>query len=533
MKNSPLIAITLLLLLGGCVEQDEEPIRLPSLVTLALSEISVNSAKSGGNVTNDGGGSISAKGLVWSTSPMPTVEEHAGITSEGAGVGLFSGTVGGLVNGTRYYLRAYASNQAGTAYGNELEFSTIDKANLSTANIADITTTSAKSGGNIISDGGSPIASRGVCWATSANPTIDGSKTADGSGVGSFASTLTELNPGVTYYVRAYAVNDAGVSYGPEQIFKTQSAPTAPANPVPANNATGQPTSLTLQWAVSTDPDGDPVTYDVYFGTSTSPVLVSEAQTDNSLSRTDLSHDQIYYWKVVARDNKDNITAGPMWHFTTGVQQGESGLIFNPDLNYGTLTDIEGNSYKVIQIGSQVWMAENLRTTKYNDGTAIPLVTDNSSWSYRTRPAYCWYDNDKNKNAAAYGALYNWFTVETEMLCPTGWHVPTDVEWSQLATNLGSEHIAGSQMKETGYDHWNIPNTGAINVSGFTGVPGGIRRADEGTFQHLGYHGSWWTSTAYSGREDAWHRYLDFDNEALGLACNRHKFGYSVRCLRD
>lgn len=127
------------------------------------------------------------------------------------------------------------------------------------------------------------------------------------------------------------------------------------------------------------------------------------------------------------------------------------------DISYGTMTDQEGNVYKTITIGTQTWMAENLRTTTYNDGTVIPNVTDNDEWADLSTPAYCWYDNDSATYAQTYGALYNWYTVATDSLCPTGWHVPTDAEWTILTDTLGGLTIAGGLLKETGTTHWTAP----------------------------------------------------------------------------
>ena len=194
-----------------------------------------------------------------------------------------------------------------------------------------------------------------------------------------------------------------------------------------------------------------------------------------------------------------------------------------------TVTDTDGNVYYTIKIGIQTWMVENLKTTKYNDGTAIPNVTDRSAWAVLTTPAYCWY-NDIATNKATYGMLYNWYVVSTSKLCPTGWHVPTDAEWSTLTTYLG-ESVAGGKLKETGTTHWNSPNTGADNSSGFTALPGGIRNGN-GTFDYIGYYGSWWSSSEFN-RTRAWHRYVGYTDRCVSRTVNDSCEGLSVRCLRD
>jgi len=194
-----------------------------------------------------------------------------------------------------------------------------------------------------------------------------------------------------------------------------------------------------------------------------------------------------------------------------------------------TVTDIDGNTYKTIKIGTQTWMVENLRTTKYNDGTAIPNVTDNDQWANLTTGAYCWYDNNtENKNK--YGALYNWYAVDTKKLAPEGWHVPTDAEWTTLINYLGGESTAGGKMKAT--TGWNSPNTGASNSSGFSAFPSGYRYASNGTFYYAGSGGDWW-SRAADGSSDAWYRYLDYDSAEAGRYNGNRRNGFAVRCLKD
>ena len=152
--------------------------------------------------------------------------------------------------------------------------------------------------------------------------------------------------------------------------------------------------------------------------------------------------------------------------------------------NCGTVTDVDGNVYNTVTIGTQCWLQENLKTTKYKDGTSIPLVTDNSAWGSLSTPGYCWYNNDDTyKNT--YGALYNYYTVLTNNLCPSGWHVATEREWSTLVTYLGGASIAGGKLKESGTTHWVTPNTGANNETGFIALPGGRREHPSGALIYL------------------------------------------------
>ncbi len=201
-----------------------------------------------------------------------------------------------------------------------------------------------------------------------------------------------------------------------------------------------------------------------------------------------------------------------------------------------TVTDKDGNVYHTVSIGTQTWLVENLKTTKYNDGTAIPLVTDNTFWPSLITPGYCWYKHDSATYKNTYGALYNWYVVNTGKLCPIGWHVPTDAEWTTLATYLGGDTVAGGKMKaigtiEAGTGLWVSPNTGATNESGFTAVPAGGRYI-HGAFGYLGGYGNWWSSSE-DGMTAAWVWYVSCYTSYVKRAYDYKSIGFSVRCVRD
>ena len=209
-----------------------------------------------------------------------------------------------------------------------------------------------------------------------------------------------------------------------------------------------------------------------------------------------------------------------------------NGTIFNPNINYGTVTDIDGNTYKTVTIGSQTWMAENLRTTTYNDGTAIANVTDDDEWLALTTGAYCNYNNTTSTDTiATYGRLYNWYAVNTGKLCPTGWHVPSDAEGAELIDYLGGRSVAGGKLKETGTTHWNSPNTGATNETGFTALPGGYRKYDR-SFLVVGDGGYWWSATEYNS-SNAWSRDMYYHFSTVYWTYYVKEVGFSVRCVRD
>jgi len=204
----------------------------------------------------------------------------------------------------------------------------------------------------------------------------------------------------------------------------------------------------------------------------------------------------------------------------------------NSLINAGSIVkDYDGNVYGIVTIGTQKWMTENLKTTKYNDGTAIPLVTNNTAWSNLTTPGYCWYRNEETTYGGTYGALYNWYVVEAGNVCPTGWHIPTDTEWTVLTDYLGGANVAGGKLKETGTTYWTTPNTGATNETGFTALPGGYRD-NSGSFANVGGSGYWWSATEHDATT-AWFRVLYCNSSNVSQVADNKKIGFSVRCLRD
>jgi len=217
-----------------------------------------------------------------------------------------------------------------------------------------------------------------------------------------------------------------------------------------------------------------------------------------------------------------------------------SGIIGPSFINCGDLlTDYHNNrAYNTVQIYSQCWIAENLSSTKYNDGTDIPIVEDQTTWANLTEPAYCWYENNQAGYANNYGALYNWYTVNTGKLCPVGWHVPDQDEWYALRDYLGGWGDAGGKMKSTRtepdpHPRWNSPNEGADNSSGFTGLPGGWRNNEStGVFWNLGESGEWWSSTD-NAQTRPWSFSLHFSSSSLGSHYSYWQSGLSVRCVKD
>jgi uncharacterized protein (TIGR02145 family) len=241
------------------------------------------------------------------------------------------------------------------------------------------------------------------------------------------------------------------------------------------------------------------------------------------------------------------LTSGQTYHYRVKAES-SGGTAFGGDMLFTTtVNDNDGNVYNTITIGTQVWMKENLKTTKYSDETVIPLVAEGAAWAALSTPGYCWYNNDATLYKNTYGALYNWYTLNTGKLCPMGWHVPTDTEWKTLEMNLGMTQTQadaenfrgtdqGNQLKEAGTTHWLSPSAGT-NSSGFTALPAGYRYEIDGSFNygdgiHQGSWGYWWSSTEYdTGR--AWNRYLGHVYSTVYRTWDDKREGIAVRCLRD
>ena len=397
------------------------------------------------------------------------------------------------------------------------------------APVSNITGISALSGVTIVSDGGSAIMVSGLCWGKNESPTISDSKTVNGIGPSIFISSITGLTPGTTYYIRAYAINKVGTAYSNQATFTTLA-------PVLITIELSGITATTLKCGGNIISDGGFAITDrgVCWSQSKNPTILDSRTYDGTGTGSFISNVSgiipgvIYYFRAFATNLEGTFYGNELSYISNA---GYFIIKFNPDLTYGTVTDSEGNIYKTIQIGTQVWMAENLKTTRYRNGDPIPNIIGDGEWSGLNTGAYC-YEN------FIYGYFYNWYAVnDSRSIAPAGWHVPTEAEWTILTNFLGGENIAGSKLKETGIIHWMELNDDATNESGFTALPGGYRRSFyskyEGSFEPQGRTGSWWSSTE-SDKLSAWTRSAHYFNIKVADKSSIAKtFGISVRCLKD
>jgi uncharacterized protein (TIGR02145 family) len=504
------IAFLIVLLFEGCKKEKN-----PTLITVDISSIAQTSAISGGEITSQGSSSVILKGVCWSISIEPTILDNK--TTDGDGIASFTSNMTGLNPKTTYFVRAYATNGSGTGYGSSKSFTTdpASIANISTSVITSITQTTAISGGTITSDGASQITERGLCWNTSQNPTISDNKTSSGTGIGTFSITITGLVGNTNYYVRAYATNSVGTSYGNEQSFKTN--PLLPSF-TSSSIASFTTNSGTIKVAITSDGGASISSKGVCYSTTQSPTILDSKTTDGTGIASYLSY-------IVGLQN--NTT-----YYIRAYAVNSAGVQYGAQLSSKTLSqiaDIDGNTYNITSIGTQVWMAENLKTSKLNDGSLIPNVVNDGDWYSLVSPGYAWYNHDASSYKNPYGALYNWYVANSTKICPQGWHVPSDNEWLVLINYL-TDNVA-NKLKETGSLHWVSPNSGATNESGFSGLPGGWR-FNGGGFSGLNYNGRYWSSTEFSTSQ-AYVRCLDYGNQDFYRNNDTKVTGYSIRCVKD
>lgn len=502
------VVLALLFTTFGCKKVD-----LPTIITTGAGEVNATTAISGGYITGDGGDEVTARGVCWSTSSNPTLSNSH--TNDGNGIGRFTSAITGLDLNTTYYIRAYATNSAGTGYGNEHSFTSQDGIlGTPTVTIVNITATLATIKGTIPSDGGDSITSRGICWSTNPNPTLADNHTTNGSGTGIFTTTIMGLTPITTYYARAYATNGYGTGYSDELTFTTTSGL---MSIITSYISFLDATSILGRGSVTAD-GGEPITErGVCWGTSPNPTITDshaaggEGLGSFSAAMTGFLPETVYYVRAYAT-NVLGITYGSDVTFTS----------------YGSVTDIDGNVYPVATIGSQKWMAENLKTTLYRNWEPLSYPgEDNEAWSTNFTGAYAWNNNDISFKVT-HGAFYNWYSVSTGRLCPTGWHVPSDEDWATLVDFVGGDIIAASKLKAT--SGWISVGSGTDNY-GFSAIPGG-NRSSSGTFRYFGQSGYWWSSTD-DFSSNALYRSMYYNSNTFYSYSGGKGNGLSVRCLKD
>lgn len=717
-----------------------------------VTNISATSADAAGEIIDLGELAVQ-HGHYYGKSPNLTTSDLKTQLGQPSAIGGFTSQLSDLETSTKYYIKAYINDGTETVFGTEKSFTTgaASAPVVTTTSISDITSTSASSGGNITNDGGSPVTARGVCWNTSAGPTINDIVSDDGTGSGSFTSSLTSLSPNTTYYVRAYATNSIGTDYGDEISFKTDAAASTPPTAAAAAATVLTNTTATLNGAVNANGSNTIVTFEygttIIYGssvtanqspvtgtiattvdaqltgltagtlyhfrvkavsaegtsysddlsfttlqlplTTTEPVtnitpytatlngivnaanlsttvtfeygpsasygstviatpnpVTGEIQTNVSAGITGLDCNTTYYVRAYSTNSSGTaygnqvsfttnqcpvaptVTTSPVGNIaSTSVQSGgnvtdnggaivtvrgvcwsttenptitssdfltegsgvgnfsipitgltryttyylrafatnSAGTGYGEEISFKTLwdnsniADIDGNVYKTIQIGDQIWMAENLKVTRFSNGNPITLVTSTAEWDAFTYAnadkAYCYYDNS-TLNLSIYGALYTWAAALNgnsgsdnnpsgiQGVCPTGWHIPGDQEWKVMESYLGMNPSVlndfgsrgtdeGGKLKEAGTVHWYTPNTGATNETGFTALPGG-ERTSTGSFTGKTTSAYFWTTAPdLVNSNNAITRSLNWGTSTVYRSSQNKLYGISVRCVKN
>jgi uncharacterized protein (TIGR02145 family) len=457
---------------------------------------------------------------------------------------------------------------------------------VNTTSVTNVTPSTALVTGEVISDGGDQNTTKGFCYSNTPNPTINNDTVSSGRGLGTYSATINGLSPFTTYYVRSFARNDLGISYGSEVSFRTSQLAVGDfyGGGYIVNIDTLTRTGLVCAptdtgWHVwgcmgtniigtsSTLGSGQNNTNLILAGCSARPIAASVC-ADLVLNGYDdwflpSSQELLLAYTRLRPMNIGNL--GPMNYTSTQINSdlvndvntsggfiGIIGQAFKwqnsgvrpfryftlPSLlqcGSSTVTDIDGNVYNTVLIGNQCWTQSNLKTSKYRNGDNIPTGLNNSDWFNTTSGAYAIYNNDP-VNDGLYGKLYNHYAVtDSRGLCPTGWHIPSDAEWTTLEAHLGGQSVAGGALKSTATQPipggWNPPNTGATNSSGFTALPGGML-FNYGGFSSLEGDGYWWSSTVVSG-SNALRPGLNYNASIVDRYDNDRTNGFSVRCLKN
>ena len=528
----------------------------PTVMTTGVADVAYLSATVNGSVVYIGGAPVAAKGFCYDTVMHPTVESN--MVNCGSGSGSFSTNLLNLKSSTTYFVRAYATNMWGTNYGDELSFTTLVEhaPSVEILPASEISYTSFVCSGDVTDSGTYSVTARGFCWSTDPDPVMTGEHLHVGNGSGTFSALLANMQPETTFYVRAYAVNAAGVTYSTPITVSTLS-PTIPTVSTDTVNGYNECTGTVLA-------DGNaPVTQRGFcYDTLPSPTLENgvvladgSGLGEFTATLTGLPVGKLYFIRAFATNAKGT-AYGNQIHFHAG------------SCDTKTLTDYDGNVYNTVAIGTQCWMKENLKTTHYSDGWPIEWRNEERSYT----EAYYYYPNRDILNVAEYGLLYNWKAVMRNSLesdsipsgvqgiCPIGWHVPSDAEWTAMTdyvANYHQEYLCNGSNAKVFADSigWRTSSNNCTpgndsytnNSTGFSARPAGYF-GDWAYAGNIGYgfgtraqfwgtsSGGWWEC---GGKKAA--RCINYDGDGMyspqvnssGCHGMDASLGLSVRCLRD
>ncbi len=498
--------------------------------------------------------SATLNGLINANETSTTVTfEYGATTSYGTTIDAAPNTVNGtsetsvsvdissLDSDTEYNFRVVAVNSGGTSYGDNMTFTTdaIPVPSVTTNEASSVEQTTATLNGLVNAYGNSSTVSFEYGTDTNYGTIV----TSDQSPVTSSTNTavskaISSLTENTTYHYRVFATNAGGRTNGEDKTFTTLiGAPFATTDSTFGVSTT----EATFHGTVNANNYNTTVIFEygetILYGSS---IAVNEGTITGNTNES-----------ITA--NLTSLTQNTTYHFRVKAVSSE-GTSYGDNMTYTTpaaVTDINGNTYDVVIIGNQVWMKENLKVSKYPNGDAIPFIDNNAIWGDlldgNTSDAYCVYGDSNNDGTVNvtypdYGYLYtysaaigdNWsrdFTAN-QGVCPDDWHIPTDAEWRKLIDYLGGTSVAGAKLKENGFSHWQYPNTGASNESGFSALPGGRRVGTNGAFGSSVYQSYLWSATEATGTA-SWLHILNYNNAEANRGGSSKSSGFSVRCVKD
>lgn len=389
---------------------------------------------------------------------------------------------------------------------------------VTTGTATDITYFTATINGNVTKDGGADITAKGIAYGTTTAPTIEADTTNQGPGIGAFEAQLKDLTPGITYYARAFAINKAGISYGEEISFSTAEGKAELTLAVPnvsyikfiANiTITSSGASAIQNSGVIVATHDTPTMADTFWPSNSTALAIEKVWTD-------LTPGQTYFVRAFASNGQGT-------SYSNIIQ-------ISMKMAPSNVTDIDNNTYNTSLIGDRVWMQQNLRVTRYNNGDAIGTTPNPNTDITGSLTPFVWAPEADENKAGEYGRLYNWYaTNDSRKICPSGYHMPTDSDIQDLFTVVGtSNNIV--KLKETGNTHWLTSN--GTNSSGFTARAAGFRD-NAGNFTSFKENAAFWTATQSDANNAGWLNMFD-TNASISYPDNvPSTWGLSVRCVKD
>ena len=535
---------------GETVQFTSGSYMIPTVTTSEVSDITDSSAIAGGSVVDDGGQPVIEQGLCWGVTPTPTIaDSHIAASST---TGSFSCVMTGLASATQYYVRAYATNSIGTAYGAVVSFTT--NAGLAVVSLDSITmigSSYATCHGTLVSDGGDPATTVGLCWTSSPNPTIADNHIEWSGEEGTFSRTIGGIHDSVCY-VRPYATNVAGTVYGNTLIFSPDTMPTS----VQVSLVHLDHNYATMRVTIVCDSTANIANRGLCMDTlpqpDTSDVDISASGTSNTfdIHVGNLERATIYYFRGHCLFNGALLYSDDFVLLTV-AEDGQ------PCVGTPTLTDYEGHVYNTVQVGSQCWMRTNLYTTHFFDGTAIPNGNVGAG-SYSDYLPYYYYLTYNTNQILTYGYAYNWkaltknsttTNVNAQGICPDGWHIPDDTEWGVLRSYTGNYYGCGDDTTSVAksladVSGWNNSTAncspGAYpsnnNLTGFSAFPSGGHY--NSTFQSGEVAYFWSRSNHYTFDTSPYYSYahvfkISYNSQNLSQTSYSYSRAFAVRCVRD